>query len=122
MNHIIVDAYDISEETFKKISNENYEIFNQFVLEKIKKHNMNVINYSIKDFENPVGAFTSLYLLSESHLSFHSWPELNYIAMDCFTCGNCNTLELTNDILSFLTPGRTEIKQIVRGEKATQND
>ena len=121
MNHIIVDAYDISEETFKKISNENYEIFNQFVLEKIKKHNVNVISYSMKDFENPVGAFTSLYLLSESHLSFHSWPELNYIAIDCFTCGNCNTLELANDILSFLTPVRTEIKQIVRGEKTTQN-
>ncbi len=30
---------------------------------------------------------TGFYILSESHLSFHTWPENQYIAIDLFTCG-----------------------------------
>ena len=31
---------------------------------------------------------TALGLLSESHISIHTWPELGYAAVDCFTCGD----------------------------------
>lgn len=31
----------------------------------------------------------ALYLLAESHFSFHSWPELGYAALDFYTCGKC---------------------------------
>ena len=31
---------------------------------------------------------TAIALLSESHISVHSWPELGYLAADCFTCGD----------------------------------
>lgn len=30
---------------------------------------------------------TAIALLSESHLSIHSWPQYNYAAVDAFTCG-----------------------------------
>ena len=30
---------------------------------------------------------TALALLSESHIALHTWPELNYVAVDVFTCG-----------------------------------
>lgn len=30
---------------------------------------------------------TGVVLLAESHLSLHSWPEINYLAIDIFTCG-----------------------------------
>ena len=30
---------------------------------------------------------TALALLSESHISVHTWPELGYAAADVFTCG-----------------------------------
>jgi S-adenosylmethionine decarboxylase len=30
---------------------------------------------------------TALALLSESHISIHTWPELGYAAIDAFTCG-----------------------------------
>jgi len=26
-------------------------------------------------------------LLQESHIALHSWPEINYLAIDIFTCG-----------------------------------
>jgi S-adenosylmethionine decarboxylase len=34
------------------------------------------------------GGVTVLALLSESHLSIHTWPEHGYAAVDMFTCGN----------------------------------
>lgn len=30
---------------------------------------------------------TAIALLSESHISFHSWPQYGYASVDCYTCG-----------------------------------
>ena len=30
---------------------------------------------------------TAVALLSESHISLHSWPEFGYASIDCYTCG-----------------------------------
>jgi S-adenosylmethionine decarboxylase len=31
-----------------------------------------------------------VYVLSESHLSIHTWPEKQYASVDIYTCGKCN--------------------------------
>jgi S-adenosylmethionine decarboxylase len=62
-----------------------------------------------------------LYLLAESHLSFHSWPEYNFIAIDCFTCGLCDTEKIIDDIVNYLEPGYIEKKIIIRGKKISEN-
>jgi S-adenosylmethionine decarboxylase len=31
---------------------------------------------------------TAVCLLSESHISIHTWPEKHYAAVDIFTCGD----------------------------------
>ena len=36
------------------------------------------------------GGITGVALLAESHISVHTWPELNYAAFDAFMCGNAN--------------------------------
>lgn len=36
------------------------------------------------------GGVTGLFLLSESHASYHTYPEHTYIAIDIFTCGSCD--------------------------------
>ena len=33
------------------------------------------------------GGFTMVFLLAESHLSVHTYPERGYLAFDLFTCG-----------------------------------
>jgi S-adenosylmethionine decarboxylase len=47
-----------------------------------------VIQTISKKFE-PQGV-TVLTLLSESHISIHTWPEKGEAAVDVFTCGDCN--------------------------------
>ncbi len=34
------------------------------------------------------GAFTAVYMLAESHMTIHTFPERNYISLDCYTCGS----------------------------------
>ena len=40
-----------------------------------------------KYHEFPVMGVSGLLLISESHLSIHTWPEHGYAAVDLFTCG-----------------------------------
>ncbi len=35
----------------------------------------------------PNGGVSGVAVLSESHISIHSWPEANYAALDVFMCG-----------------------------------
>ena len=46
-----------------------------------------VVQTIFKKFE-PQGV-TVLILLSESHISIHTWPEKGEAAVDIFTCGDC---------------------------------
>ena len=47
--------------------------------------NARVLNLISNKFD-PQGV-TAIALLSESHISLHTWPESNYAAVDIFTCG-----------------------------------
>lgn len=45
---------------------------------------------------------TILYLLSESHISIHTFPEKNYIALDIYTCRNYSDDTIYQEIYDFL--------------------
>lgn len=48
------------------------------------KYNYTIIQ-KIQHIFEPQG-FTALYLLSESHISIHTFPENGYVAIDIYTC------------------------------------
>lgn len=79
-----------------------------------KKAKCNALSVASHKF-SPAG-ITAFVLLSESHLSIHSWPELNYLAIDIFTCGRktmpYQALEYLKDIYQ---PKKIEISEIKRG-------
>jgi len=56
-----------------------------------------VLNLISNKFE-PQGV-TAIALLSESHISIHTWPESNYSAVDIFTCGTNMLPELASQYL-----------------------
>lgn len=45
-----------------------------------------VLNSSFHKF-SPQGV-SGVVVIAESHLTIHTWPELNYAALDVFTCGS----------------------------------
>ncbi len=79
--HCILELYECN--SYKL----NDEAFIRTTLNLATKHaGATMINMITHKFE-PQGV-TGLALLSESHISIHTWPEINYAAIDIFTCGS----------------------------------
>lgn len=69
----------------------------------------------------PQGA-TGIILISESHFSYHSWPEYGYLAVDYFTCGSrVDTRKGIAYFVEQLQPDRYDVKQLDRGEEVVQD-
>jgi S-adenosylmethionine decarboxylase len=85
------------------------------LLEKtVKAANANSLKSIVYKF-NPQG-ITGVVLLAESHISIHTWPELNYAAIDIFTCGDKTHPDKALEFLkSELKPNKVIIKKIKRG-------
>jgi S-adenosylmethionine decarboxylase len=57
----------------------------ELLLETIcKEYDFTILNRAAHEF-SPHG-LSILYLLSESHISIHTFPERDYIALDIYTC------------------------------------
>jgi len=57
---------------------------------------------------------TAVSLLSESHISIHTWPERGAAAIDIFTCGDCIPKVGCDIILEQLKPTYHNLKRIDR--------
>jgi len=73
-----------------------------------------VLSVQSQQFE-PQGA-TVLVLLSESHISIHTYPEKGFAALDCYTCGEVVDPQVAIDYLvSILKPKKFYPKMLMRG-------
>jgi S-adenosylmethionine decarboxylase len=67
---------------------DNEEFLKQQIIESLNKTSLTLLDISSHKF-NPQGV-TIVALLSESHISIHTWPEDGSAALDVFTCGDTN--------------------------------
>jgi S-adenosylmethionine decarboxylase proenzyme len=78
--HIILDLKEIENNEILKYEKDIREILDIISIE----FKLNVVGRIIHQFE-PFGV-TGVYVLSESHLSIHTFVEEKKIAMDLYTC------------------------------------
>ena len=106
-NHLLAEFW------YGKVIEGSQEI-KKILIEAAKKAKNTPLRVAIHKFQ-PQG-MTGVILLAESHIALHSWPELNYLAIDIFTCGG---KALPRRALKYLKkifkPKRVEIKEIKRG-------
>lgn len=55
------------------------------LLKAAKDVKVTVVDYVVRKFE-PQGV-SVVVIISESHITIHTWPELKYAALDFYTCG-----------------------------------
>jgi S-adenosylmethionine decarboxylase len=60
------------------------------------------------------GGLAGVAVLSESHISIHSWPEAGYAALDVFMCGDANPHEAVEVLKAAFKPGRIDVKEHLR--------
>jgi S-adenosylmethionine decarboxylase len=59
---------------------------------------------------------SGVVVISESHLTIHTWPELGEAAVDLFTCGDALAAEAAVKALGpRLKAGKVEIREMLRG-------
>jgi S-adenosylmethionine decarboxylase len=80
----------------------------------LKQGNCTVLDTVRHNFDG--GGFTCLVLLAESHFSVHTFPERNYISLDCYTCGDsANPLDVIGYIVAGLQVAKSAITVLSRG-------
>ena len=74
------------------------------------------LGQQFKQFD-PIGV-TGIILLSESHMSIHTWPEHNYAAIDIFSCRPLQVEQLTEGIEHLYDTKKVKFRKINRGQLA----
>lgn len=94
--HMIADIHNIKN---SKLLNDKFILID--VLKKIcSSYDFEVLNIVDYSFE-PIGC-TILFLLSESHMSIHTFPEKNHLSFDIYTCREYNDNSEYQKILNYL--------------------
>ena len=63
----------------------------------------------------PFGA-SAMCVLSESHISIHTWPELGAATLDAYTCGDhADPRRAIDHVLRVLEPGGVRLVELARG-------
>jgi S-adenosylmethionine decarboxylase len=70
---------------------------------------------STADAVFPNGAITLVLILAESHLSVHTWPEQNLVAIDLFSCGAIDGEAVISSLIGALGLYSAQVRRMPRG-------
>ncbi|MCM8767195.1 MAG: adenosylmethionine decarboxylase [Candidatus Omnitrophica bacterium] len=111
--HIILDLYDCSDISLLNSA----EKIEKLLKNSVKKANATLIDIKVHKF-SPYGV-SGFALISESHISIHTWPEKKYVGVDIYTCGNKTLPEVAADyFIKVLKSKKPTIMKIERGTYA----
>ena len=79
----------------------------------IKAANATLLHFHIHAFE-PNG-LSGVAVLAESHITFHSWPDQGYMALDIFMCGKAEPHKCIPILKRAFEPGSVQISDLKRG-------
>jgi S-adenosylmethionine decarboxylase len=107
--HVAIDVWGVD---FERLN--NAEFLKNHMVEAAEACGATVLSVQAKQFE-PQGA-TVLVMLSESHISIHTYPERGFAALDCYTCGETVDPQIAIDyMVSILQPEKYYVKKLIRG-------
>jgi len=107
-HHYMIDIMDLSYIDLEDIDN-----IKKIMEKAISIGKMNIIDKKFHKF-SPHG-YTGFYMLAESHLSFHTWPEKGIISIDCYTCGEENdTYKATQHIIKSFNSNNYKVNYVER--------
>ncbi len=78
-----------------------------------------VLDVQLHSFGEKAG-ITGVAVLAESHISIHTWPEIDYIALDVFVCGSCDAYKAVDVLMKLFMPKKHQISEHRRGLLAAE--
>lgn len=108
--HVFGNLYECD---INAISDEEY--LRETVINAAKIAKMHLVEVRSWKFGGPKGGISVIALVTESHISIHSWIEYNYAAVDVYTCGSkSRPLKAFKYIVERLKPKHYNIKRVSR--------
>lgn len=106
--HVIIELWGCND------SINDADLVRTAMIDAVNAANATLLSLNVHTF-SPHGV-TGVAVLSESHLSVHTWPEHGYVAADVFTCGDTTSPRAAADVLKQQF-GSTccELKEFTRG-------
>jgi S-adenosylmethionine decarboxylase len=92
-----------------------FESFKDFINRRIQENNLCKVGEVYHNFNT--GGFTAVICLTESHLSIHTWPEINYLTFDIFLSNylknNRSKTERLYQCVKEFFPGKILLEQFI---------
>ena len=114
--HILAEIYGCDPQILN-----NKEFIEKIMVESALKAGAEVREVAFHKF-SPQGV-SGVVIISESHLTIHTWPELGYAAVDVFTCGESvnpwNACDYMTEFLKAKSMTATEIKRGIFQEEVS---
>lgn len=105
----VADAWGINFDLINDV-----QFLKQIMVDALIENRATILSVQEHQF-TPQGV-TILILLSESHLSIHTYPEKGFAGLDCYTCGTTiDPQAIIEQILSQLKPKQVYTKKLTRG-------
>src|SRR4051812_40435757 len=117
--HLLVDYWGITQ------NQEGNKLQDVAAIEEAFKQAVNacgatLINIQLHSFGTGMGV-TGVAILAESHMSIHTWPEIDYVAVDVFMCGSSNPHLALASLNNFFAAQRVNVTECRRGIPADVN-
>lgn len=105
--HILADFWDVD-------NMGNLDLIQRTIEEGARKAGATILHSYYHPFGEGMGV-SGVTVLSESHISIHTWPERNFASIDIFMCGDCNPQVTLDHMIEVLKPRRVENQLHRRG-------
>ncbi len=108
--HLLADLYGISAAALA-----DEILLENMLLDALRRAGFNVLNCATHKFPGEQSGVTSLVLLCESHAAIHTYPELEYLALDIFSCGETDPWDVLERLRQQLRPRDARVRCHPRG-------
>jgi S-adenosylmethionine decarboxylase len=114
--HLVIDAYGVNE---KKLRDRQALV--KLLLHLPKRLKMTIIGKpSVFKVSSTIPKYSDwglsgFVVLLESHISFHTWPKENFVAMDVYSCKDFNHENTVKYLKNYWRPKKMRTKVIIRG-------
>ena len=105
--HLIIDLWDVS-----RI--DDPEHIEKSLCDAAVRAGATILSSDFHVF-TPNNGVSGVIVLSESHISIHTWPERNFAAIDVFMCGAAQPLRTIDVLKDAFAPSRIGLTEHRRG-------
>lgn len=117
--HLLVDYWGVSHHRDGVSRHQDIVAIEQAFEQAVAACGATLLNIQLHSFGECAG-ITGVAILAESHMSIHTWPEIDYVAIDIFMCGVSNPYLALASLNEFFVPQRINVTECKRGVSAQE--